>query len=337
MYSFPEIRSVLPRGNGAYIVHSELANTIAGYQLQGCNPFLAAIPSLPIRELRHWLGQANIVHLSPNTGHIPLAFGIPRVITFHSFDIDNEMMDQASIIQKLYYKTVLRSAVTAACASTEHIVAVSRFVADCIIKHGLSANKSLEVIYNGIDTNRFQPTSSGTTDGRPIRVLFVGNPSRRKGFHFLAELAEHLPKGVEIAFTAGLRNKKTDSPHPQLIPLGAVPYSAIHKIYQEADILLFPAYREGFGLCVAEAMACGLPVISSNCSAIPELIIDGVGGFLLQPGNFHGLLEKLLLLIKEKSLRESMGAWNRARAVKHFDRQSMATAYQATFSHVLRA
>jgi glycosyltransferase involved in cell wall biosynthesis len=326
------VRSVMPSGNGAYIVHAELSQTLAGYKLEACNPYLASIPGLPSRLLRQWLGGAEVVHLSPNTGHIPLPSGKRRVLTFHSFDIDPADMEQASVAQRIYYRHVLRPAIIAACASAERIVAVSRYVADCIRHHGLAGKKSLEVIYNGIDTERFRPATP-RADDRPLRILFVGNPSRRKGFHLLTALAEKLPPGVELAFTTGLRNQQVQSVHPRLVSLGSIPYSKMHLAYQQADILLFPAYREGFGLCVAEAMSCGLPVISTRCSAIPELVTEGFGGFLVPPGDFPAMLEKILLLLQQTSLRESMGAWNRTRAIEYFDRKRMANEYQAIFAN----
>lgn len=325
------VRSVLPTGNGAFIVHSELSHTLPGYELKGCNPYLASIPGLPSRTLRQWLGDAEVVHLSPNTGHIPLPPGRRRVLTFHSFDIDPDDMEEASVAQRLYYRHVLRPAIIAACASADRIVAVSHFVADCIRHHGLAEKKPLEVIHNGIDTRRFCPAEGQTVD-RPLRILFVGNPTRRKGFHLVSALAAQLPCGVEIAFTSGLRSKVTEAPNPRLVSLGSVPYSAMHTLYQRADILLFPAYREGLPLCVAEAMSCGIPVISSNCSGIPELITDGHGGFLVPPGNYDALLSKIRLLTTNADLRKAMGAWNRARAVQHFDRARMANNYQTIFA-----
>lgn len=322
----------MPSGNGACIVHAELSEALSGYELVTCNPYLASIPGLPSRPLRQWLGDADVVHLSPNTGHIPLPSGKRRVLTFHSFDIDPTDMEQASIAQRVYYRHVLRPAIIAACASADRIVAVSRYVAECIHRHGLAGKKPLDVIYNGIDTERFRPSTS-RTEGQPLRILFVGNPSRRKGFHLLTALAEKLPAGVELAFTTGLRNHQVGSIHPRFVSLGSIPYSKMHLAYQQADILLFPAYREGFGLCIAEAMSCGLPVISTNCSAMPELVNEGLGGFLVSPGDFPAMLEKILLLLQETGLRASMGAWNRTRAIQYFDRKRMANEYQAIFAN----
>ena len=324
------VRSVIPSGNGAYIVHAELSTILPSYQLQGCNPYLASIPGLPSRTLRQWLGDAEVVHLSPNTGHIPLPPGRRRVLTFHSFDIDPDDMEQASPAQRLYYRSVLRHAVIAATKSADRLVAVSKFVADCVRRHCPIDTKPVEVIYNGIDTQRFRPMNEVDRD-RPLRVLFVGNPTRRKGFHLLAKLADQLPDGVELAFTSGLRDEQVKLAHKRLVSLGHFPYSEMHRLYQEADVLLFPAYREGFGLCVAEAMASGLPVVSTNCSAIPELIDEGRGGFLVAPGDIPAMLERTHRLLGSTELRRDMGEWNRVRAVRDFDRAGMVKAYSAVF------
>jgi glycosyltransferase involved in cell wall biosynthesis len=318
-------------GNGAYIVHAELASTLENYELLACNPYLGAIPGLPSPDLRKWLGKASIVHLAPNYGHVSLPQGSSRVVTFHSFDIDPDDMEQASTIQRFYYKNVLRHAVIAATKSADRLVAVSKFVADCIRRHCPIDKKPVEVIYNGIDTQRFRPITEVDRD-RPLRVLFVGNPTRRKGFHLLAELAEQLPDGVELAFTSGLRDERVETAHKRLVSLGRTPYSEMHRLYQEADILLFPAYREGFGLCIAEAMASGLPVVSTKCSAIPELIDEGRGGFLVAPGDIVGMLERTRRLLADAELRRDMGEWNRSRAVRDFDSARMVKSYRELFA-----
>jgi glycosyltransferase involved in cell wall biosynthesis len=325
------VRSVLPTGNGAYIVHRELSQTLPRYELKGCNRYLASIPGLPDPNLRNWLGAGDVIHMSPNTGHVPLTQGIHRVLTFHSFDIDPNDMQQASAAQRLYYCHVLRRATVAACRSADRIVAVSRYVAGCIVRNQLPGAGRVEVIYNGIDTARFLPAPRPDRE-RPLRVLFVGNPTRRKGFHSLAQLARQLPHGIEIAFTGGLRNRTHSGSHAGLTPLGSIPYAEMHTIYQDADVLLFPAYREGCPLCVLEAMACGLPIVSTNCSAIPELVTEGYGGFLMPPGDVVAMLAAIKRLAGDRPLREAMGAWNREVAVRRFDRDRMAAEYRAIFA-----
>jgi glycosyltransferase involved in cell wall biosynthesis len=105
--------------------------------------------------------------------------------------------------------------------------------------------------------------------------------------------------------------------------------------YRQMDILLMPTVREGFGLAVAEAMACGLPVVASNCSSIPELIDDGKGGFLCPIGDVKAFAEKINLLAESPGLRKEMGQYNRARIEKKFTLERMVKEYQKVFSEVL--
>ena len=117
--------------------------------------------------------------------------------------------------------------------------------------------------------------------------------------------------------------------------IGAAPYSYMPKVYQDADILLFPTVREGFGLAAAEAMACGLPVVATNCSSLPELIDNGKGGFLCPVGDVEAFAEKINLLADSPKLRRKMGEYNRSKVEKMFTVQRMVSEYKDLFEQVL--
>jgi glycosyltransferase involved in cell wall biosynthesis len=110
---------------------------------------------------------------------------------------------------------------------------------------------------------------------------------------------------------------------------------AMPKFYQHHDILIAPTVREGFGLATAEAMACGLPVVASDCSAIPELIDDGMGGFLCPVGDVKAFADKINLLADSPKLRNEMGEYNRAKIEKMFTLDRMVKEYQDLFQEVL--
>lgn len=328
--NMPRVRSVMARGNGAYIVHAELAAGLPGYELQGCSPWLATVPRLPHPGLRRWLAAADIAHLPADYGAVPLPSSVRRVATLHNYYLDDEHLRRSTPAQRLYYRQVLRRSVPAAIRGADKLVVVSRFLADCVRRDGIAAGTGIEVIYNGIDVDRFRPAPPPAGD-RPLRVLFVGNPTRRKGFHLLQAVADALPSHAELAYTGGLRSVRHDA-GSRLVALGHVPYGDMHRVYQHADLLLFPTFREGFGLCVAEAMACGLPVVSTRCSAIPELLDEERGGFLCEPGDFVTMTQRVRQLLENPSLRAEQGAWNRNRAVRDFSRQRMLDDYAGLFS-----
>jgi alpha-1,3-rhamnosyl/mannosyltransferase len=84
------------------------------------------------------------------------------------------------------------------------------------------------------------------------------------------------------------------------------------------DCFFFPSAMEGFGLTVAEAMSSGLPVVASNRGSIPELVVEGEGGFVCAPTTPEPFVEKLSLLLGDRPLREKFGLANRERVERLF-------------------
>lgn len=99
---------------------------------------------------------------------------------------------------------------------------------------------------------------------------------------------------------------------------GYVPAATRTAHFNLAEIFVFPSALEGFGLTVAEAMASGLPVVVSDRGSIPELVVDGAGGFVCDPADPGRFVERLLLLLDDPALREKFGAANRERAERLF-------------------
>jgi glycosyltransferase involved in cell wall biosynthesis len=84
------------------------------------------------------------------------------------------------------------------------------------------------------------------------------------------------------------------------------------------DLFFFPSALEGFGLTVAEAMSSGLPVVTSNRGSIPELVVEGEGGFVCDPSGPEPFAEKLALLLGDRALGEKFGLANRERVERLF-------------------
>jgi glycosyltransferase involved in cell wall biosynthesis len=85
-----------------------------------------------------------------------------------------------------------------------------------------------------------------------------------------------------------------------------VPDSELKNLYSLSDIFLTASEVELQGLSIMEAMASGLPVVAANSMAIPELVKDGINGYLFEPGNAIDASEKILQLASDKKLREYM-------------------------------
>lgn len=84
-----------------------------------------------------------------------------------------------------------------------------------------------------------------------------------------------------------------------------------------SDVFCFPSRREGLGLAAIEAMACGLPIVTSNVHGINDYSEDGVTGYKCSPDDVHGFAQAILNLLKDDDLRLKMGEVNKARAQKY--------------------
>lgn len=82
------------------------------------------------------------------------------------------------------------------------------------------------------------------------------------------------------------------------------------KVISSSDIFVLPSYSEELPIAILEAMAAGLPIISTPVGSIPEVIEEGVNGYLIRPGDYYGLAEKICVLAKDRQLRQMMGKNN---------------------------
>jgi len=319
-------------GNGAHVVHQMLETAIPGYRVCSYNPWWTVIP--PALSLLCRAPRQDIVHTTPDYAIFNARKDVPLVVTFHNYVLDAYMADYSSPMQRLHNATDLKWFTKRACRRAHSITAVSQFTAQ-LVKTELSPQKNIRVIYNGIDAQRFSPVKTGQRPGKTIKVLFSGNLSRRKGADLLPAILKRLNPGVELMYTTGLRCRQRLPGHPALTCVGQVPYSEMPELYRQADILLFPTVREGFGLAAAEAMACGLPVVASDCSSIPELVVDSQGGFLCQAGEANQFAARINELAESASLRRQMGEYNRARVEEKFTLQRMVREYRELFEETL--
>jgi glycosyltransferase involved in cell wall biosynthesis len=330
----PKIKIISPmaRGNGAYVVHRILEQRISEYCVRGYHSCWTLFPfSLPVIASP---GAADLIHTTPDYAAFFHRNTTLMIITFHNYVLDRWMRPFNSMIQRIHYATDLLLWTRIAVKRARLITAVSQYTAR-LVQRDLGITRPIRVIYNGINIDNFTPMSSSQSSRKQVRVLFSGNLTRRKGAHWLPLIAKQLQKNVCIYYTQGLRTQNNLAPNSKLQPIGPVPFKDMANRYREMDLLLLPSVREGFGLAVAEAMACGLPVVASDCSAIPELIDEGKGGFLCPVGDINAFAEKINLLADSPKLRSEMGEYNRTKVEKMFTLDRMVKEYQDLFQEVL--
>ena len=327
-----KIISPVVTGSGAYVVHSLLERRVPGYRVSSYHPYWALFPFALSRAVS--TRSADLIHTTPDHAKYFYLKSVPLVITFHGYVLDGQMQPYCSWLTNIYHLTALRYWIRSAIKMAHTVTAVSRFTAN-LVQQDLNISQPVNVIYNGVDVNHFTPKTSLGSDTKKIRVLFSGNLTRRKGAHWLPSIAKKLRKDVHIFYTQGLRTRRSLNSNSNLQSIGAVPFKDMPSHYRRMDVLLMPSVREGFGLVIAEAMACGLPVVASNCSAIPELVDNGKGGFLCPVGDVEAFSEKINLLSDSPKLRREMGEYNRAKVEKMFTLDRMGKEYQELFENVL--
>jgi glycosyltransferase involved in cell wall biosynthesis len=147
-------------------------------------------------------------------------------------------------------------------------------------------------------------------DNRPLKVLFVGGLSQRKGIANLLEAVEAI--GTKIDLTIVGRKAAEDC-----IPLNSalakyrwipsLPHEEVLALMRTQDVLVFPSLFEGFGLVITEAMSQGTPVITTDRTAGPDLIEHGKNGWLVEAGSTAALQKALEDLIENPQLLATVG------------------------------
>lgn len=325
----------MPMGSGAIVVHQTLAQQLDNYRVNGYRPLYEYFPLL-LRKFSN--NHANIIHTAADYAFIHRRKNQRLVATLHNYVLDPFMKDYSSLIQRIHYATDLRWFTKKSLERADSITAVSQFTAD-LARRDLGIEISIKVIYNGVDEMRFCPISNNNAiKKRPFRILFSGNLSLRKRAELLPPLARTLGPDFEIHYTAGLSGghlNRAGKNAANLISRGRISHNKMHEVYQSVDALFMPSVREGFGLSIAEAMSCGLPIVANNCSAIPELVIHQQGGYLCPIDDLECYANAFRTLAENRDLGANMGEFNRARVESKFTIERMINEYQELFQSLM--
>lgn len=213
----------------------------------------------------------------------------------------------------------------------DYVLVPSAIVRESCIKEGIDARKII-VLPFGADVNRFVPKPKNAD--RPFRAVFVGQVGIRKGIPYLLEAwkrlgwqdAELWLVGRVLPEVRAILESYRDLPGVHLVGFSGSPARA----YQEADLFVFPSIEEGSALVTYEAMACGLPVVTTpNAGAVVQ---DGIEGFIVPARDVEALAARMEQLRADERLRNELGQAARARALefsweRHGDR--LAAVYTA--------
>lgn len=244
-------------------------------------------------------------------------FGKKTIAHFHAGDVEEYLEKQSKIGKTLIVRAI---------GLSDKLIAVSKDSAKKL--QLLAPDNEIEIILNAIDTRCLDFSTKRFSERSGIvRVLFVGAMGKLKGEKDLADAVELIRDkypNLRVSFLGFGSESFRDYCKKREIEgsiefIGAVSLEERLEFFEKADIFVLPTYAEAMPISVIEAMAAGLPIVSTVVGGIPEMIKDGDEGFLIEPANAEKLAERLSILIENKELRTKMGEKAKIKVEKLLD------------------
>jgi starch synthase len=290
-------------------------------------------------------------------------WGVPLVVTIHSLEPLRpwkvEQLGAGYHLSSWMEKTAIEDA--------DAVVAVSRETRDDVLRLFDVAPERVHVVHNGIDPGEYRRTAAvdaltarGVDPARPF-VLFVGRITRQKGIIHLVDAIPWIDPALQVVLCAGA----PDTPEigqemaARVAEVSAcrggvvwlkemLPRPDVIQLYSHAAVFCCPSVYEPFGIINLEAMACGTAVVASAVGGIPEVVVDGETGLLvdpvLEPGTFdpadppafsRALAAAINRVALDPALRARFGENGRRRVEEHFSWSAIAQRTLAVYQSAL--
>jgi glycosyltransferase involved in cell wall biosynthesis len=211
-------------------------------------------------------------------------------------------------------------------AAADYIFTSSTFVRQSFLKHGHDPKRLLFCPYP-VDLGMFRPPAEPRPASRPFTILNTGGLSLRKGTPYLLEAFRLIRKEVPNAVLRVKRHIRNDVKH--ILPryadlplewLGYLDLEAHIRSYQTSDLLLFPSVEDGFAYVVTEALACGLPVITTPNTGASDLIRLGENGEVVPVGDPQALAQAALKWWERIRTGERIGGYEELKSRLSFQK-----------------
>ena len=261
---------------------------------------------------------------------LPRRTGVPAVATFHDLFVLTSEYSTRDFRQRFAAQA------REAAGRADLIIAVSEFTGRQVRELLGVAQERIRVVPHGTDL----PLDVPAVQEREKLILHVGAIQTRKNLTRLVEAFAATPEGWRLALLGGrgygAENVEaaiaTSPRRADILTPGYVSTAELHDYYRRAAVFAFPSLDEGFGIPVLEAMAWGLPVITSNASALPEAA--GGAAWLIDPHQSEGLAVALRTLCADEDRRTAMATAGRARAGQAAWEQTVARTW-AVYAELL--
>ncbi len=293
-----------------------------------------------LRVLAGWAGGGALlhVHLAGRGStlrkvvlvNLAAALRLPVVLHLHDYDYRAFLAGLPKATLGPIASMFRRARVVVTLGSADRDLVVERF--------GLSPDRVLTAP-NAVP----RPTHIRTQEGGPTRILFLGDPSRRKGVHDLLAALQALAGAPDVPpWTAviagggreleGFRQDVRDlGLEARVETPGWVDRDVARQLLADADILALPSYAEGQAMSVLEGMANGLCVVCTPVGALAETVQDGVSALLTPPGDVAALTAALRTALCDPELRARLGAGARTRFAAEYDCARYPDRIQAAY------
>lgn len=339
--------------------------------MTGADPLGTALGVVSVDlEMVARLGAVDLCHshtwYANLAGHLAkVARAVPHVATVHSLEPlrpwKAEQLGAGYALSSWCERVALEGA--------DAIIAVSAAMADDITScYPAIAPERVRVIHNGIDAERWRPDHRtdvlaryGIDPERPL-VLFVGRITRQKGLAYLLRAATAIDARAQVVICAGAPDSAAIAREIDALVTEAqrrrggftlidamLDPGEVAQLQTHAAAFVCPSIYEPFGLVNLEAMACGAPVVASAVGGIPEVVVDGETGLLVElaldaagdPADPEGFVDALAAAINDvvgdPERGRALGAAGRRRVEEKFSWGAVAAATVALYDEVLHA
>ncbi|ALO35965.1 hypothetical protein CMT41_15465 [Colwellia sp. MT41] len=258
---------------------------------------------------------------------------LPIIVTSHLCVHDPKLTSYKSLAQRIYHFIWVKYCEQYAFKAATKITAVSSYTAKQ--NESIFDIKAISAIHNWIDSSVFTAAINKPTN-KKFKLLYVGNLSFRKGSDLLPKIMKKLGGNYELYYTGNsdkFYGKKNipDNMHS----LGIINHQdELIKSYQNSDALLFPTRLEGLSLAAIEAQACGLPIITTNGSSMPEIVEEGLTGYLCEQDNVDEFVASIKKLQKEPEVSFNMRLNASINAKERFSESTQIKAYIELYNQI---
>ena len=235
----------------------------------------------------------------------------------------------------------------------DRYIAVAGAQKEHLIHHEALDPEKIEVIYNGVDPGAFRvaPSASlrdefGIPDGAlTAGIVAVLRPEKAHDVFLEAAylVSQAVPSVYFLVVGDGAERQGLERQADRLGMSSRVRFCGhrkdIARLLADLDVVVLSSdpVVETFPIALLEAMAAGKPVVATRVGSIPEMVLDGVTGFLVPPRSPQALAERLRLLLQDSGLRSGMGEEGRRRVRKEFTAERMVRSTKLLLEEVLRA